>query len=69
MSRLSKEDISKRLSLPADLHLPENLLTKNSPVSAILEGQPLTRNIRRQSLVRKFVVQTWFYASQKQHNN
>lgn len=50
MSRLSKEDISKRLSLPADLHLPENLLAKNSPVSAILEGQPLTRNIRRQSL-------------------
>ncbi|XP_028968528.1 cyclin-dependent kinase 16 [Galendromus occidentalis] len=48
VSRVSKEDISKRLSLPADLHLPETFLAK-SPVSAILEG-PLTRNIRRQSL-------------------
>lgn len=44
----TKDDISKRLSLPADLHLPESFLSK-SPVSAILDG-PLTRAVRRQSL-------------------
>lgn len=47
--RLNQEDINKRLSLPADLQLPQDFLTKLS-LSPTIEG-PLTRNIRRQSLV------------------
>lgn len=43
-----QEEISKRLSLPADLRLPENFVTRQT-VSPTLEG-PLTRATRRQSL-------------------
>ncbi|KAI5699572.1 hypothetical protein M8J76_004173 [Diaphorina citri] len=41
----SSEDINKRLSLPADLHLPESFLAKTNIIDA-----PLTRSSRRQSL-------------------
>ncbi len=44
----SQEEINKRLSLPADLKLPENFVEKLA-VSPTLEG-PLTRATRRQSL-------------------
>jgi len=43
-----QEEISKRLSLPADLRLPENFVSRQT-VSPTLEG-PLTRATRRQSL-------------------
>lgn len=42
------QDISKRLSLPADLHIPESFLAKQSSF-AVVEA-PLTRTSRRQSL-------------------
>ncbi|KAM7306689.1 cyclin-dependent kinase 17 isoform X2 [Ixodes scapularis] len=42
----SQSDISKRLSLPADLRLPEGFLSKQQQV---LDG-PLSRSVRRQSL-------------------
>ncbi|KAG1685942.1 Cyclin-dependent kinase 16 [Nymphon striatum] len=44
--RLSQQDINKRLSLPADLQLPESFLAKQSPCLQ----EPLTRTSRRQSL-------------------
>lgn len=44
----SQEEINKRLSLPADLKLPENFVEKMA-VSPTLDG-PLTRATRRQSL-------------------
>ncbi len=44
----SQEEINKRLSLPADLKLPENFVEKLA-VSPTLDG-PLTRATRRQSL-------------------
>lgn len=44
----SQEEINKRLSLPADLKLPENLVEKLS-VSPTLDG-PMSRATRRQSL-------------------
>ncbi|XP_046440413.1 cyclin-dependent kinase 17-like isoform X2 [Daphnia pulex] len=47
--RLSEQDISKRLSLPADLRIPESFLAKQSSSSPIFDG-PLTRTNRRQSL-------------------
>ncbi|KAG8232561.1 hypothetical protein J437_LFUL008699 [Ladona fulva] len=43
-----KQDINKRLSLPADLHLPESFIAKQN-VSPTIDG-PLTRSSRRQSL-------------------
>ncbi|KAG6921908.1 cyclin dependent kinase 16 [Chelydra serpentina] len=49
--KISSEDINKRLSLPADIRLPEGCLEKlalNSP----LFDQPLSRRLRRVSLVR-----------------
>ncbi|XP_013416900.1 cyclin-dependent kinase 17 isoform X2 [Lingula anatina] len=46
--RYSEQDISKRLSLPPDLRLPENFLARQS-VSPTLDG-PLTRRLRRASL-------------------
>ncbi|GFS43368.1 hypothetical protein NPIL_292773 [Nephila pilipes] len=46
--RVSEQDISKRLSLPADVHLPESFLAKQT-VSPTLEG-PISRTLRRQSL-------------------
>ena len=44
----SQEEINKRLSLPADLKLPENFVEKLA-VSPTLDG-PLSRATRRQSL-------------------
>lgn len=44
----SQEEINKRLSLPADLKLPDNFVEKQA-VSPTLEG-PLSRATRRQSL-------------------
>ena len=44
----SQEEINKRLSLPADLKLPENFVEKQA-VSPTLDG-PLSRVTRRQSL-------------------
>ena len=49
--RLNQEDINKRLSLPADLQLPEEFVAKVS-LSPNIDG-PLTRSVRRQSLVRE----------------
>lgn len=49
--RVNQEDISKRLSLPADLKLPQDFLAKLSLNSPQLIDGPLPRNIRRQSLV------------------
>nr|CAD7568392.1 unnamed protein product [Timema californicum] len=46
--KLSEQDINKRLSLPADLHLPESFVAKQN-VSPTVEG-PLSRSTRRQSL-------------------
>ncbi|KAK3925164.1 Cyclin-dependent kinase 16 [Frankliniella fusca] len=46
--RLSEQDINKRLSLPADLHLPESFIAKQN-VSPTIDG-PLSRSSRRQSL-------------------
>uniref|UniRef100_T1J4D4 cyclin-dependent kinase n=1 Tax=Strigamia maritima TaxID=126957 RepID=T1J4D4_STRMM len=46
--RYSEHDINKRLSLPADIHLPESFIAKQS-ISPTLDG-PLTRATRRQSL-------------------
>lgn len=48
LSILLQEEINKRLSLPADLKLPENFVEKQA-VSPTLEG-PLSRATRRQSL-------------------
>ncbi|CAG7786988.1 unnamed protein product [Allacma fusca] len=42
------QDISKRLSLPADLHIPESFLAKQAAAGAA--EPPLTRTSRRQSL-------------------
>merc|ERR1711936_333517 len=44
----NQEEINKRLSLPADLKIPENFISRQT-VSPTLEG-PLSRAIRRQSL-------------------
>uniref|UniRef100_A0A8D9DR15 cyclin-dependent kinase n=1 Tax=Cacopsylla melanoneura TaxID=428564 RepID=A0A8D9DR15_9HEMI len=44
-SKRTSEDINKRLSLPADLHLPESFIAKTNIIDA-----PLTRSSRRQSL-------------------
>jgi len=46
--RTNEQDISKRLSLPADLRIPESFLAKQS--SPLLDQGPLTRTDRRQSL-------------------
>ena len=42
------QDISKRLSLPADLHIPESFLAKQAAAGAA--EPPLTRTSRRRSL-------------------
>ncbi|CAG0921462.1 unnamed protein product, partial [Notodromas monacha] len=44
----SKVDINKRLSLPADLRLPDSFISMEN-LSPVLDG-PLTRATRRQSL-------------------
>lgn len=48
-----QQDISKRLSLPADVRLPESFLAKQS-LSPTLDG-PISRTLRRQSLVSNSV--------------
>nr|XP_006014269.1 PREDICTED: cyclin-dependent kinase 16-like [Latimeria chalumnae] len=53
MRKISTEDINKRLSLPADIRLPEGYLEKfamNSPPF----DKPLSRRLRRVSLVRMY---------------
>ena len=46
------QDISKRLSLPADMHLPERVLVKHATGESPLMGEgPLNRRLRRSSLV------------------
>ncbi|XP_023228704.1 cyclin-dependent kinase 17-like [Centruroides sculpturatus] len=47
-SKKINQDISKRLSLPVDLHLPNSFLEKQI-ISPTLEG-PISRTVRRQSL-------------------
>lgn len=42
------QNINKRLSLPADLHLPEEFLAKQNVIPSV--DRPLTRASRRQSL-------------------
>jgi hypothetical protein len=44
----NQEEINKRLSLPADLKLPDNFISRQN-TSPTLEG-PITRATRRQSL-------------------
>lgn len=44
------QDISKRLSLPADLHIPESFLASKQAASFAVVEAPLTRASRRQSL-------------------
>ncbi|KAK2704862.1 cyclin-dependent kinase 17-like isoform X2 [Artemia franciscana] len=46
---VSEQDITKRLSLPADLRIPESFLEDFERISPILDGN-LTRTRRRQSL-------------------
>ncbi|GAU93473.1 hypothetical protein RvY_05408 [Ramazzottius varieornatus] len=47
--RLNVQDISKRLSLPADLNVPDSFLAKHIGPESPLDG-PLTRKLRRTSL-------------------
>uniref|UniRef100_A0A8C0J3X3 Cyclin dependent kinase 16 n=1 Tax=Chelonoidis abingdonii TaxID=106734 RepID=A0A8C0J3X3_CHEAB len=47
--KISSEDINKRLSLPADIRLPEGCLEKLALNSPLFE-QPLSRRLRRVSL-------------------
>lgn len=49
--RLNQEHINKRLSLPADLQLPQDLLAKLSVSPTGQSDEPLSRSVRRQSLV------------------
>ncbi|XP_035231620.1 cyclin-dependent kinase 16-like, partial [Stegodyphus dumicola] len=44
-----RKEISKRFSLPADVHLPDSFLAKQLSVSPTLDG-PISRTLRRQSL-------------------
>lgn len=44
------QDISKRLSLPVDMHIPESYLAKQAASSYAVVETPLTRTSRRQSL-------------------
>ncbi|XP_078595759.1 cyclin-dependent kinase 17-like isoform X18 [Branchiostoma floridae x Branchiostoma japonicum] len=49
LQRRLSEDITKRLSLPADIHLPDNFLEKRSLSPPFPEGR-LSRRMRRASL-------------------
>lgn len=46
------QDINKRLSLPADIRLPDDYLEKFSVIGPALFEQPISRRLRRVSLVR-----------------
>lgn len=50
---LACQDINKRLSLPADIRLPEGYLEKLTLNSPIFD-KPLSRRLRRVSLVSVF---------------
>lgn len=46
------QDINKRLSLPADIRLPDGYLEKFNVIGPALFEQPISRRLRRVSLVR-----------------
>ncbi|XP_056131509.1 cyclin-dependent kinase 16 [Lampris incognitus] len=48
--KLSTEDINKRLSLPADIRLPDAYLAKFNLTSPALFDQPISRRLRKVSL-------------------
>uniref|UniRef100_A0A8C6VX53 cyclin-dependent kinase n=1 Tax=Nothobranchius furzeri TaxID=105023 RepID=A0A8C6VX53_NOTFU len=48
--KISTEDINKRLSLPADIRLPDDYLEKFSVIGPALLEQPISRRLRRVSL-------------------
>lgn len=45
------QDINKRLSLPADIRLPDGYLEKFNLIGPALFEQPISRRLRRVSLV------------------
>lgn len=45
------QDINKRLSLPADIRLPDDYLEKFNVIGPALFEQPISRRLRRVSLV------------------
>ncbi|MEQ2215812.1 Cyclin-dependent kinase 16, partial [Xenoophorus captivus] len=49
--KISTEDINKRLSLPADIRLPDDYLERFSVIGPALFEQPISRRLRRVSLV------------------
>ncbi|KAM9856074.1 cyclin-dependent kinase 16 [Aulostomus maculatus] len=48
--KISTEDINKRLSLPADIRLPDGYLEKFNLIGPALMEQPISRRLRRVSL-------------------
>ncbi|XP_041861028.1 cyclin-dependent kinase 16-like isoform X3 [Melanotaenia boesemani] len=48
--KISTEDINKRLSLPADIRLPNDYLEKFNVIGPVLFEQPISRRLRRVSL-------------------
>ncbi|XP_028308827.1 cyclin-dependent kinase 16 [Gouania willdenowi] len=48
--KICTEDINKRLSLPADIRLPEDYLEKFNVIGPALFDQPISRRLRRVSL-------------------
>ncbi|XP_029361528.1 cyclin-dependent kinase 16 [Echeneis naucrates] len=48
--KISTEDINKRLSLPADIRLPDDYLEKFNLIGPALFEQPISRRLRRVSL-------------------
>uniref|UniRef100_A0A3Q1EGX7 cyclin-dependent kinase n=1 Tax=Acanthochromis polyacanthus TaxID=80966 RepID=A0A3Q1EGX7_9TELE len=48
--KISTEDINKRLSLPADIRLPDDYLEKFNVIGPALFEQPISRRLRRVSL-------------------
>nr|XP_020469394.1 cyclin-dependent kinase 16-like [Monopterus albus] len=48
--KISTEDINKRLSLPADIRLPDDYLEKCNVIGPALFEQPISRRLRRVSL-------------------
>ncbi|CAJ1085693.1 cyclin-dependent kinase 16 [Xyrichtys novacula] len=48
--KISTEDINKRLSLPADIRLPDGYLEKFNVIGPALFEQPISRRLRRVSL-------------------
>ncbi|XP_055021691.1 cyclin-dependent kinase 16 [Boleophthalmus pectinirostris] len=48
--KISREDINKRLSLPADIRLPDGYLEKFNMIGPGIFDQPISRRLRRVSL-------------------